>query len=275
MITIFFFLPQILLGIFLGSILSILGSILVLRKKSFLGVTISQVISSVVAISLFFNFENPYLVFILVPLVVLPTLFLFQLNEMEDSVLAILFVSFTAFTQILLNFGGNVKNQIMASYYGDILTSQVKLNFVYILILFFSTLGFILIYPKLFFLSFDKEEFIARNNFNKRIEFIYYFIVILIITITINILGSYYSIAHLIIPSFIVLFFARSMKFLFLFSVLFSIISTISGFLISLFPVNYNGDEIYFPTSSSIILVMSIFSSIILIFHKLKKYFNF
>lgn len=275
MVTLKFFLPQILLGLVLGATLSVLGSILILRKKAFFGVTLSQVISSVVAISLFFNFENHLFIVALVPIVILPILFLFHLDEMEDSVLAILFVSFTAFTQILLNFGGNVKNQIMASYYGDILTSQVKLNFESIFILLISLLAFVYIYPKLFFLSFDKVEYISRNKSYKLIELIYFSTLILIITITINLLGSFYSIAHLVIPSFVGLFFARSMKFLFLFGICFSIISTLAGFLISLYPFQYKGEEIYFPTSSAIILLMSIFSSIILLFHKLKKRFNF
>ena len=51
-----FFLPQILLGTIIGGLIACLGVIIVLRKMAFFGVTLSQVVSSSVAVSS--QFEN-------------------------------------------------------------------------------------------------------------------------------------------------------------------------------------------------------------------------
>ncbi len=271
MTTLKFFLPQLILGTLLGSMIAAMGVILVLRKKAFFGITVSQVISSSMAISLFLGIQNELFSLFFSCIIFIPLLFIFNLSEAEDTVLGIIFVSFTAFTQILLNFGGNVKNHIMSAYFGDILTSQVKLNFTILSIFIFCLILFVYFYPRILFLSFDRDEYIVRYGNPFLIEFSFYFCMTLIISISVNILGSFYSVAHLLLPAFVGLFFARSMKFLFLFSIFFSIVFTVAGFILSLQGFQYQGNEIYLPTSSAIISLMSISSIILILIRKLVR----
>jgi hypothetical protein len=61
------------------------------------------------------------------------------------------------------------------------------------------------------------------------------------------------------------------MKFLFIFSILFSIFFTIIGFFLSLQGFQYQGNEIYLPTSSAIISLMSVSSIILILIRKLVR----
>ena len=228
--TIEFFLPQILLGTVLGGLISILGVVLVLKKKAFFGITVSQVISSSVALGLFFGLSNEILTLGITILILIPLIYFLKLNDSDDTILGIVFVGFTAFTQLLLNMGGNVKNHIMAAYFGDILTSSVKFKIEIIGILIIAVLIYILIYKKILFLSFDRDEYITRYGSPIRLEILYYLTIITVISITVNLLGSFYSIAHLLIPCFAGLQFARSMKFLLIFS--FYLVFSVQGLVL-------------------------------------------
>ncbi|HRG46725.1 MAG: metal ABC transporter permease [Leptospiraceae bacterium] len=266
-----FFLPQILLGTIIGGLIACLGVIIVLRKMAFFGVTLSQVVSSSVAVSLFLGIQGDIFILLLSCLFLIPLIMLYKNNDSSgDTILGIVFVSFTALSQLLLNLGGNVKNHLMAAYFGDILTSQVRLNSTLILILTFSILLFIFMYKRILFLSFDENEFIVRKLSPKLTEISFYFIMTVAISISVNLLGSFYSIAHLLIPVYTGLFFARSMRFLFIFSIVFSTFSTLIGFAISLKGFQYNAEIIYLPTSSAIVVLMSLIGFGVLLYKKIR-----
>lgn len=266
-----FFLPQVILGTVLGGLISCLGVIIVLRKMAFFGVTLSQVVSSSVAVGLFLGIQGDLFILLLSCLFLIPLIMLYKTNDSSgDTILGIVFVSFTAISQLLLNLGGNVKNHLMAAYFGDILTSQVKLNSTLIFLLSLCIILFILLYKRILFLSFDENEFIVRKLSPRLTEISFYFIMTIAISISVNLLGSFYSIAHLLIPVYTAVFFARSMRFLFIFSIIFSVISTIVGFLISLKQFSYGTEIIYLPTSSTIVVLMSLMGFGVLIYKKLR-----
>ena len=263
--TIQFFLPQIILGTVIGGFLACLGVIIVLRKMAFFGVTLSQVVSSSVAVSLFLEIQGDIFILLLSCLFLIPLVMIYKTNDSSgDTILGIVFVSFTAFSQLLL------KNHLMAAYFGDILTSQVKLNFTLLTILGLSILLFIIMYRRILFLSFDENEFVVRKLSPKLTEISFYLIMTVAISISVNLLGSFYSIAHLLIPVYTALFFARSMRFLFIFSIIFSGLSTLIGFVISLKGFQYNTEVVYLPTSSAIVVLMSLISFGVLVYKKLR-----
>lgn len=265
-----FFLPQIIIGTVLGIVLSFLGVILVLRNMAFFGVTLSQVVTSSVALSLFFGFQEDY-VPILFSTIFMVSLLLIKQDESRpaDTMLGIVFVTFSAFSQFLLSLGGNVKNHLMSAYFGDILTSQVKLNSPGFIMVIISLVLFFIYYKKILFLSFDRDEFSVRKLGTTQVDFIYYLITTISLSVSVNLLGSFYSIAHLLIPVYVGLIFARSMGFLFIFSGIFSILSTITGFVLSLKGVTIREETIYFPTSSTIVVFMAIIAFAILLSYRL------
>ena len=228
-----FFLPQVILGTVLGGLISCLGVIIVLRRMAFFGVTLSQVVSSSVAVSLFLGIQGDIFVLLLSCVFLIPLIMLYKTNDSSgDTILGIVFVSFTAFSQLLLNLGGNVKNHLMAAYFGDILTSQVKLNSTLIILLVVCILLFILFYKRILFLSFDENEFIVRKLSPKLTEISFYFIMTI--------------------------------------AILFSVISTLVGFAISLKPFSYGHEIIYLPTSSAIVVLMSLIGFGVLLYKKIR-----
>ncbi len=266
--SLMFFLPQLALGIILGIIISFLGVIIVLRKMAFFGVTLSQIVSSCVAIALFFDLRNDLVIILLSSLFLVPLLLLSRNQTYLDSKLGIIFVSFTALSQLLLSLGGNVKNHLMAAYFGDILTSQVKIFSLTFAIVVLCFIAFIIFYQKILFFSFDEDEFRVRKLSVNLTEISFYLILTIAISISVNLLGSFYSIAHLLIPVFTALSIAKSMRFLFIFSGIFSGVATFLGFNLSLFPFSRGGELLYFPTSSVIVSIM-VATSIFFVFWKL------
>jgi ABC-type Mn2+/Zn2+ transport system permease subunit len=258
--TIQLFWAQLIVGSLIGVFLSLLGVILILRNMTFFGITLSQVATAGVAISLFLGIkgELPSLLFSV--LIFIPFFFLSR-NGMQrsDTVLGILFVSFGALSQILISFGGNVQNHLLSAYFGDILTSEVKFrsySFVLLLICFCT---FILFYKRILFLSFDKDEYRVRR-LGDWIELVLLLIMTITVSISVNLLGSFYSAALLIVPAFTGLYIFRSMLGCFAFVTIFSFLGTVGGFFLSLVEIQLEKELVYLPTSSTIVCLLTVSS---------------
>ena len=262
------FYPKILIGSILGSVLSCLGIILVLRNMSFFCITISQIATSIYAVTLFFGISGEYSVLLITLCMALPIFYWSAESNKMDTILGILFVSFSGFSQMLLAMGGNVKNHIVSAYLGDILLSDLNLTSPFLYLILFAFFGFILIYKKLLFLSFDRDEYLVRGS-SRTIELIFLFILVLTLSISVNLLGSIYSSAQLLIPGFTAVLLFRSMGMVFFFSIFLSLFSGILGFMVSLIGFQKQNDIIYFPTSSTIVCFLALTSFVILIFRKL------
>ncbi|MDF3819397.1 metal ABC transporter permease [Leptospira sp. 96542] len=255
------FLPQILLGSIMGALLSVLGILIVLRKMAFFGVTLSQAVTFSVALSLFLNWDVEVFPVLFSCVLVFPLLFFRRFESVsEDVVLGILFVFFASASQFLLSFGGHVQNHLMASFFGDILTSQVRLTSigVYVAIGFFVT--YLSFFRRFLFISFDRDQYKIQVGNPIYFDFLFYIILAASLTVAVNLLGTFYSVAHLLIPVFTLLPIIRSLRLLALVSILFSALATIFGFYLSLFGVEAGGETIYFPTSSSIVLLLCVVS---------------
>jgi len=231
-------------------------------------------VSFSVAFSLFMAWENELAPILLSMLLIFPMLLLRKSNMMkEEVILGILFVFFASLSQVLLALGGNVQNHLLASYFGDILTSQVKLNSLSVWLALFSFFVYIALFRRFLFLSFDREEYRIQIGNPVIYDTIFYMILSVAVTVAVNLLGSFYSIAHMLIPVFTLLPFVRSTKILAILCILFSILGTAGGFLLSLTGINYHGEEIYFPTSSLIILFLCLLSFSMFLFRSLFKRF--
>ncbi|PJZ82902.1 metal ABC transporter permease [Leptospira meyeri] len=251
------FLPQILVGSLVGALLSVLGILIVLRGMTFFGVTLSQAVTFSVALSLFMEWPGEIFPILFSSVLVFPLLYVRKLRGMkEEVILGILFVFFSAASQVMLALGGNVQNHLMAAFFGDILTSQVRTNSFGIYIAIFFFILYLSFFRRFLFISFDRDEYKIQVGNPLPFDLLFYIILAASLTVAVNLLGTFYSIAHLILPVFALLPIIRSLKLLTVVCVLFSVFSTISGFLISLVGIERNGEMIYFPTSSSIILVL-------------------
>lgn len=251
--------PQLLLGTALGVLLSLFGSFLVLRNMAFFGVTLSQVVTSGVALSLFLGVEGEWFA-VLVSLLILAPLVAMNRSERkhQDTLLGILFVFFASFSQFLLSLGGNVKNQIMAAFFGDILTNQVQSFEEHFLLLVLAFLLFILFFRKFLFMAFDRDEFRVRGHSPVAFDLFFHAIAVILLSVSVHMLGSFYATAHLLVPAYTGLVFVRSVGGMLVFSGIFSALATILGFSVSLVGVTYREEIVYFPTSSTIVVVLAV-----------------
>lgn len=264
------FYPQIILGVLLGVFLSVLGIILVLRRMAFLGVTLSQVSTFAFAVSLFLGFKGEALPIFLSVLILTPIFFLTQTwKSKSDTILGVIFVSFGSAAQVLLAFGGNVQNHIVAAYFGDILTSEIKLQSFMFPLLLGNAFLFFLFFRKIVFYSFDPDEYKVQR-FNPYIDLIFFLIVNFVLSISVNLLGSFYSAAQLLIPAFVSLYLFKDLKFCLFFAGIFSGVTTILGFIFSLVQIPYRGEIVYLPTSSSIVLTLFFIAITLILVKKLK-----
>ncbi|TGM58212.1 metal ABC transporter permease [Leptospira vanthielii] len=251
------FLPQMVVGSLVGALLSVLGILIVLRGMTFFGVTLSQAVTFSVALSLFMEWPGEIFPIVFSCILVFPLLYVRKLRGMkEEVILGILFVFFSAASQFMLALGGNVQNHLMAAFFGDILTSQVRADSFGIYIAVFFFILYLSFFRRFLFISFDRDEYKIQVGNPLPFDLLFYIILAASLTVAVNLLGTFYSIAHLILPVFALLPIIRSLKLLTIVCALFSIFATISGFLISLIGIERNGELIYFPTSSSIILVL-------------------
>lgn len=249
--------------------MSSLGVILVLRNMAFFCITLSQIATTSYAFILFFGIHGEYSVLLLSLVTMTPLLYLSSKSQKTETLLGVLFVIFGATSQLVLSLGGSVKNHLLNAYFGDILTSEIEVMSLSFLLCIFSFIVFIYFYKKILFFSFDRDEYLVRNNSSK-IDILFLIIVIVSLSVSVHLLGSIYSSAQILIPGFTALYLFRSMRGIFLFSIILSLFSSFLGFFISLLGFEYNGEIIYFPTSSLIVVILGLLSFFIILLKKIK-----
>lgn len=268
--AIIFYLPQILIGTIVGIFTAVIGIFVVLRRTIFMGITLSQSITVAIIITLLMQIHYEAIVHILGITLFLPIYILHNSLENKDALLAGGFVFYSALGQVLTSIGANVQNHIVTAYFGNILFLSEKEWLHIVVPLIIILIFFIVFYRWILAISFDKEYANIVNLPVNLIEILYFFILTAILSISIYFMGSFYSMAHLIVPGFVALQISRNMKSVFIYAILISILSTLLGFLISLKEFTIFDEKIHLPTSSTIILVLCL-SSFLLFFKKFKK----
>jgi len=256
-----FFLPQIFFGSLSGVLLALLGMLLVLRRMTFFGITLSQGVSFSVAVCLLMQWKGDLVpVFLSLGLAVLLLMIQRSPQSREEVVLGVFFLFFAALSQFLLSLGGNVQNHLMSAYFGDILTSQIEIASVLLCSL--CLILFIFYFQKFVWISFDRDDYQIRQGSPIYYDVLFYGILTICISVAVNSFGSFFSMSHLVLPSFSLLPWLRSFRSLAWGVSLFSLAGTSLGFFGSLIGYKYRGEEIFFPTSSTIILVLCFFGGI-------------
>lgn len=268
--NLYFYLPQIIIGTIVGLFTAIIGIFVILRKTIFMGVTLSQSITVAIIITLLLDLHFEGLVHFLAMILFLPIYLLHNKVINKDALLASGFVFFAALGQILTTIGANVQNHIVAAYFGNILfLSEKQWLHIVIPIILISIILWIF-YRWFLAISFDQEYAYIANLPVNLIETLYFLVLSATLSLSIYFMGSFYSIAHLIIPGIIALQISRSMKSTFIIAILISVFSTIVGFIISLMEINIANTKFNLPTSSTIILVLSL-NFVFLLFKKFTK----
>lgn len=233
---------------------SLLGVVLVLKRFSFIGDSISHVAFSIMAISSILNLTNN--MYIVLPGTVLCTILILNNKKgkikKNDSTLALVSVSSLAFGYILMNiFGGNsnISADVCTTLFGStsILTLNLSTVVICIIASIITIITFIIVFNKMFAITFD-ENFARSSGINvERINFIFSIIIGVIIALAMNLVGSLLVTALIIFPAISSMKVFNNFKTITLCSALVSVVCTLIGLIASILAST--------PVGSSIIVI--------------------
>ena len=270
--TLIFYKHQLIAGMLLGGFCSILGVFVLLKRLTIFGVTLSQGATCAVALSLLLNMGNDPAgdshggissdIFVLLfTIIIMAPFFLIKLKNPPNitAILIIGFVFFAALSQILLAIGGQVQNHLLQAFFGNILTSGAEEWQHLILPILIILPLFIYFYRSFTAVAFDRDHAQLSGIATNRIDFMFYLIISYVLASTINLMGSFYTLAHLILPALFALYVCRSIFTALIVSFVYSSLSTVIGFMISLWKIPVGQDGLNLPTSSTVIFVLCLF----------------
>ena len=269
--TLSFFKIQLVFGLVLGCACALIGVFVLLQRLTVFGVTLSQAATSATAVSLFLGLQsahggagmgglaNDLLILFLTTLFMLPFFFVKLRNPPNLSAILVGgLVFFAALSQLLIALGGRVQNHLLRAFFGNILTvSSDEWRHLWIPGVVFLVF-FLYYYRSILSVSFDRDH--ARLTGIKVfwIDLLFFMMLCVVCSLSINLMGSFYSLAHLILPGLVALAISRSVVTTIGVAVLYSATSTLLGFLLSLYKIPVGLGGLNLPTSSTIIMVMCV-----------------
>ncbi len=222
-------------GLLISIIAGALSFFIVMRKLSFLSVGISHSALAGVALGYILNF-NPYLTTFV--FCIITGFFIGKLTKMGnieyDTSIGIFF-AFTMAIAIFLIFFGNIKVNIITYLFGSIVgVSKYDMIFT-ILIFIFVGIFYTLFFKELIFITFDDEVAKVSGISVGLFDSIFLVILTVIIVACVKLVGIIMTSAFLILPSSFGLNYSKDYKMVILLSIIFAIVSFITGYIFSFY----------------------------------------
>ena len=220
---------------------ALLGTTLVLRRFSFIGDSLSHVAFCITAVASVLNLSSK--LYITIPGTILFTIFILNRKangaKKNDSTLALISVSSLALGYIVMyefGTGSNVSADVCTTLFGStsILTLKQTDVIISVVLSIVTIVGFILLFNKIFAITFD-ENFARSSGVNvTRINLILSIIIGTVIVLAINLVGSLLITALIIFPAITSMKVFNNFKNVTICSVILSIITTTIGLLVSI-----------------------------------------
>lgn len=112
-------------------------------------------------------------------------------------------------------------------------------------------------YRDLVALSFDRDHARLSGSPALLVEGLFFVGLAYVTAEAINLMGSFYTLAQMIVPALLSLMVARSLAAALALAVGYSAVTTAAGFALSLQPVRWAGTSLHLPTSSTIVLLLA------------------
>lgn len=254
-------------GIIIALLFPIVGSFIVMRKQVFITDTISHVSLAGVSFGYFLT--------IIIPLTFSPTLFGIIAAVMGAVVIEYLRTNYKGFKELSMMIVMTISIAIaiiisslttsninIASFLFGSINTITTLEFYLLIIVFFITLGFVYkYYYTLLAICIDEEYAKLRYNHTGVIKYAFVILVAVIVALAIKIVGVLLLGALITIPVTAALGSTSTFKNSQIFSIVFALISVITGLVISFY--------IVVPSGASIVIVAMILLIIIKIFRRL------
>jgi zinc transport system permease protein len=242
-------------GSFIALSCAFLGVFLVLRRFSLIGEGLAHVCFGTIGLALLLN-TTPMVVS--VPLVMLAALLILALSEKTtvygDAAIGLLSSLGIAVGVLLASLGGGFNVDLFSYLFGNILSvSSTEVIFSIILSLSIIMIV-ILFYHDLFAITFDEEFAHVLGIKTRRMNQLLILCTALTVVLGIKVVGTLLVSSLIIFPAVTALQIARGFKTAILLSVIFAVVSVISGIFLSfLFDL---------PAGATIVIVNAIFFSI-------------
>lgn len=260
-----FLIKSLLLGFFLSILFGVFGVFVFIRKMSFFSDGIAH--SAVLGLAIAFILKlNVFYLSILVSILFSSLIFYLEKKSKIhiDALIGLIFVFALSLGLLIMSLKSSYQADLLNFLVGNILTINDS-DLVFSILFSIINLIFILSqYKKLILVSIDPVESRLRKINVKLIEFIFYLILGISIILGIKLMGVVLITSFLIVPSITASLISKSFKNFMLMSVLFSLFSTINGFLLAyLFNL---------PIGPSIVLLSSSIFFVIFLLFKNKNY---
>lgn len=272
--TLAFYQQQIWIGASLGAACAALGVFVLLQRQTLFAATVSQAGSMAYAVVIFVHellfshdpahpsgHSPPWEAATLNVILMAPFFWLRRRGLPNfDAVLIAGIVFFAAFVQVITLLG-SMHVHLVHAYFGNILTVGGEDLLFTLPALLIVAAVFAWIYRDLVAISFDRDHARLSGVRVDRVELVFFLILSGTAALTVRLLGSFYTLAHMVLPALFALAYVRSVRAALPLAVIASVVATLVGFMLSLVPIDSGGQTVYLPTSSVIILVLAIGSA--------------
>lgn len=234
----FFVHRALVVGVAVAVCASLLGVVLVLRRFSYIGTTLSNIAFGAMAIASAIRLSNRMAL-------VLPVTILFavlmlwggeRVRIKGDAMLAMLSVSALAAGYLLLNLipaRGNVSSDVCTALFGS--TSIMTLSeldvWLSLLLCVGVLIGFVLMYHRIFSVTFDEDFTRASGLRSSFYNLMIAIIIAVVVVLAMNLVGSLLITALIVFPALAAMQVYRSFRAVTVCSVVFSVVCTLAGLL--------------------------------------------
>ena len=224
-------------GVLIAAISSILGVFLVLRRFSLIGDGLAHITFGSVAVVLLIGISPFYVTLAALPIVMISSLVILKLTSTKriqgDAAIGIVSSIGIATGIILTSLSGGYNVDLFSYLFGNILTvnqTELILSFIVFLIVVATVIFF---YHDLFAITFDEELAQSMGIKTKKINVILFLLTALAAVLAMKVAGIMLVSAMLILPPLTALQLSISFKMTLIAALIFSVLSVISGIIIS------------------------------------------
>ncbi len=228
-------------GILIALCSSLLGVTLVLKRFSFIGDGLSHVAFGAMTIAAVLNLTNDML--IMMPVTVISAVLLLRTGQNTkikgDAAIAMISVASLAFGYLIMNIfssSANLSGDVCSTLFGStsILTLSVVDVWVCVILTVAVVVLFIVLYNKIFAVTFDEDFAKATGNKTERYNLLIAIVIAVIIVLAMNLVGSLLISALIIFPALSAMRLFNSFRMVTICSAILSVLCAFAGILISI-----------------------------------------
>lgn len=230
-----FFMYAMISGVLIAGLCAYLGVYIILKRIVFIGLALSEMAALGVALGLFLGWRAELAALFVA---FLGVLFFWYRSKDErtltnESIIGFVYVLSAALGSILISKNPNIEASGIDLLKGNILyTTTSDLVFLTAMTIIILPLH-ILLFKEFLFVSFDRETAHTTKLKTNLYEFILYLSIGITVALSMRAGGVIFVFGSLVIPPLVGLVLARKISFVFLFSVLVAVVSTVSGIFLS------------------------------------------